>query len=279
MTRAGLPFLGNVHFAAVGTNYLQSQLPPSPLQNYWSLAVEEHFYLIYPTAIFLVTLAWKSHTLRRKVMVFTGAIVILSLIWCIHATVADGASAYFVIWTRAWELALGGFVASGGALWAKIRPGIAEFISWAGLAAILFATMKFSSAAEYPGWLAIIPVGGAALVILGGTTYKRFGAEAVLMRRLPGLIGRLSYSIYLWHWPVLIIAAQVASKPLTLTQRAFWLTVSIVAAAITYRTVENPIRYSKWLSKSWIRSVTLGALIVISLLLFCTYEIHAHSSF
>jgi peptidoglycan/LPS O-acetylase OafA/YrhL len=202
-------------------------------------------------------------------MLFTGAVVILSLIWCIHATAVDGASAYFAIWTRAWELALGGFVASGGALWAKIKPGIAEFISWAGLAAILFATIEFSSATEYPGWLAIIPVGGAALVILGGTRYRRFGAEAVLMRRVPGLIGRLSYSIYLWHWPVLMIAAQAASKPLTLGQRAFWLAVSIV---------ENPIRYSKWLSKSWILSVALGALIVIILMLFCTYEIHAHSS-
>lgn len=271
-------FLGNVHFAAIGTNYFQSQLPPSPLQNYWSLAVEEQFYLIYPSAIFLVTLAWRRYALRRKVMLFTGAVVILSLKWCIHATAVDGASAYFAIWTRAWELALGGFVASGGALWAKIKPGIAEFISWAGLAAILFATIEFSSATEYPGWLAIIPVGGAALVILGGTRYRRFGAEAVLMRRVPGLIGRLSYSIYLWHWPVLMIAAQAASKPLTLGQRAFWLAVSIVAAAITYRIVENPIRYSKWLSKSWIPSVALGALIVIILMLFCTYEIHAHSS-
>jgi peptidoglycan/LPS O-acetylase OafA/YrhL len=270
-------FLGNVHFAAIGTNYFQSQLPPSPLQNYWSLAVEEQFYLVYPSAILLLTLAWRTRDLRRKVMLFTGAVVILSLIWCIHATTVDGASAYFVIWTRAWELALGGFVAAGGALWARIRPGIAAFISWAGLAAILFATVKFSSATEYPGWLATVPVGGAALVILGGTAYRRFGAEAILRRRLPGLIGRLSYSIYLWHWPVLMIASQAASKPLTLGQRAFWLGASIVAAAITYRFIENPIRYSKWLGRSWIRSVALGALIVVVLLVFCSYEIHAHS--
>jgi peptidoglycan/LPS O-acetylase OafA/YrhL len=270
-------FLGNVHFAAVGTNYFQSQLPPSPLQNYWSLAVEEQFYLVYPTAILLLALAWRSHDLRRKVMLFTGTVVILSLAWCIRATAVDGASAYFVIWTRAWELALGGFVAAGGVLWAKIKPGIAAFISWAGLAAILFATMKFTGAMEYPGWLAVIPVSGAALVILGGTTYQRFGAEAILRRRLPGMIGRLSYSIYLWHWPVLMIASQAASKPLTLGQRAFWLGVSVVAAVITYRLVENPVRYSKWLGKSWILSVALGALIVIILLVFCTYEIHAHS--
>ena len=270
-------FLGNVHFAEVGTNYFQSHLPPSPLQNYWSLAVEEQFYLVYPAAIFLLALVWRSYNMRRKVILFTATIVVLSLVLCIHATSVDGPSAYFLIWTRAWELALGGFVAAGGALWAKIKPGIAEFISWAGLAAILFATVKFSSASEYPGWLATIPVGGAALVILGGTTYRRFGAEAVLMRRLPGLIGRLSYSIYLWHWPVLIIAAQAATKPLVLWQRAFWLAVSIVAAVIAYRIVENPIRYWKWLSSSWIRSVALGALIVSILLLFGTYEIHAHS--
>jgi peptidoglycan/LPS O-acetylase OafA/YrhL len=272
-------FLGNVHFASIGTNYFQSQLPPSPLQNFWSLAVEEQFYLVYPAAIFLLTLAWRRSTLRLRVMLFTGTVVILSLIWCIHATAIDGASAYFSIWTRAWELALGGFVASGGTVWARIKPGIAEIISWVGLAAILFATIEFSSATEYPGWLATIPVGGVALVILGGTTYRRFGAEAILMRRVPGLIGRLSYSIYLWHWPVLMIASQAASKPLTLWQRVFWLVVSIAAAAITYRVVENPVRYSRWLGRSWIRSVGLGALIVIVLLLFGTYEIHAHSSF
>jgi peptidoglycan/LPS O-acetylase OafA/YrhL len=270
-------FLGNVHFAAIGTNYFQSQLPPSPLQNYWSLAVEEQFYLVYPSAILLLALAWRTYNLRRKVMLFSGAVVILSLAWCIHATAVDGASAYFVIWTRAWELALGGFVAAGRELWTRIKPGISVFISWTGLAAILFAAMRFSSATEYPGWLAVIPVGGAALVILGGTTYRRFGAEAILMRRLPGLIGRLSYSIYLWHWPVLMIASQAASKPLTLGQRIFWLTVSIIAAVITYRIVENPVRYSKLLAKSWIRSVALGGLIVVIILLFCTYEIYAHS--
>jgi peptidoglycan/LPS O-acetylase OafA/YrhL len=270
-------FLGNVHFAAIGTNYFQSQLPPSPLQNYWSLAVEEQFYLVYPTAILLLTLAWRAYDLRRKVMLFTGAVVILSLAWCIHATVADGASAYFVIWTRAWELALGGFVAAGAGLWAKIKPQVAVSVSWLGLAAIVFATTKFSSAMEYPGWRAAVPVGGAALVILGGTAYRRFGAEAILGRRLPGLIGRLSYSIYLWHWPVLMIASQAAAKPLSLGQRAFWLAVSIAAAVITYLLVENPVRYSKRLSKSWILSVALGGLIVIAILVFCSYEIHAHS--
>jgi peptidoglycan/LPS O-acetylase OafA/YrhL len=272
-------FLGNVHFAAIGTNYFQSQLPPSPLQNYWSLAVEEQFYLVYPAAILLITLAWKGWSLRRKLVLFTGIVSILSLVWCIHATAADGASAYFSVWARAWELALGGFVASGEKLWTKIKPGIAGVISWAGLAAILFAAIAFSTATEYPGWPAIIPVVGAAFVILGGTTYTRFGSGIVLTRRLPGLIGRLSYSIYLWHWPVLIIASQAASRPLTLEQRLFWVAVAIFASAVTYLVIENPIRHSKWLSRSWIRSVALGVLIIIALLIFGTYEIRAHSSF
>lgn len=272
-------FLGNFHFAAVGTNYFQSQLPPSPLQNFWSLAVEEQFYLIYPAAILLVALVCKSQTIRYKVLLFTGTTVVLSLIWCVHATAADGASAYFSIWTRAWELALGGFVASGNSLWSKIRPGIAEFISWTGMAAILFATIGFTSATTYPGWPAIIPVGGAAFVILGGTRERRLGAEFVLKRRLPSLAGRLSYSIYLWHWPILIIAGQTASKPLTLDQRLFWVAVSVGAAAITHWFIENPIRYSNWLGKSWIRSVTLGTLIVIALVLLGTYEIYSHNFF
>ena len=270
-------FLGNVHFAAVGTNYFQSQLPVSPLQNFWSLAVEEQFYVVYPAAILVVTLVWRRWDVRRKLMLFTGVVVVLSLTWSIHSTAVDGASAYFSIWTRAWELALGGLVASGAVLWSRVRPRISMFISWAGIAAILFAATQFSSATVYPGWLAAIPVGGAALVILGGTTSRTMGAEMILGRRLPGLIGKLSYSIYLWHWPLLIIVAQNAGKPLTLGQGLACVGASVVAAGITYRALENPIRYSKWLAKSWTRSVALGVLIIGAVVAFSSYEIHAHT--
>jgi peptidoglycan/LPS O-acetylase OafA/YrhL len=270
-------FLGNVHFAAVGTDYFQSQLPVSPLQNFWSLAVEEQFYVVYPAAIFLLTLTWRRWDIRRKVMLFAGTVLVFSLLWSIHSTAVDGASAYFSIWTRAWELALGGFVASGAAVWSRLKPSIAILLSWAGIAAIVFAATQFSSATVYPGWPAVIPVGGAALVILGGTISRPMGAETILGLRLSRLVGKLSYSIYLWHWPVLILVTQAAGKPLTVGETLACVGASVVAAGATYWALENPIRYSKWLAQSWIRGVALGVLIIVAVLAFSTYEIGSHS--
>jgi peptidoglycan/LPS O-acetylase OafA/YrhL len=270
-------FLGNFHFAAEGTNYFQSQLPPSPVQNYWSLAVEEQFYVIYPAAIFVLCLVARKLSLRTKVMAFTSVVFAASFAYSIYYTHANGVGAYFSIGTRAWELALGAFVAASTALCSKFSPIAASTIAWVGVAAIGVAASEFSGTTQYPGWVSILPVGGTALIIAGGVSAGRGGPGLVLGTSPFRWIGKLSFSIYLWHWPILEIATQDASKPLTLGHKLSLAAVSVAAAAVTYGLLENPIRNWNWLRTSPLRSIGIGLVLVAATFALATYELYIHS--
>ena len=267
-------FLGNFHFLSVGTNYFASQLPPSPLQNYWSLAVEEQFYLFYPCALALSLLVIPKLSVRHKVMIFTAAVIVSSLIWSIYQTSVNPYGAYLSSLTRAWELALGGFVAAGTQYWLRMRPAFAITLTWCGIAGILVACTQFTSATTYPGWAAVLPVGGAAAIIAGGMAAGRWGAEMFLGTIVFRWIGRLSYSIYLWSWPILTITTQASSRGLTLLQRSLSIVGSIVLAAITFALIENPIRHSKRLVASRWKGIALGGVIIATVIVVATVEIH-----
>jgi peptidoglycan/LPS O-acetylase OafA/YrhL len=271
-------FLGNSHFASVGTNYFQSQLPPSPLLNYWSLAVEEQFYLAYPAAIALLVVLFRRVPIKTKLMVFTGGTFAISFAWSVYYTSLNSSSAYFSIWTRAWELALGGFVASSSHLWARLPSAVGAALAWVGIVAIIVGVVSFSSATLYPGWAAVVPVGGAALTILGGIKANRFGPELLLGTKLFRWVGKLSFSIYLWHWPVLTIGAQVASYPLSLVHRLVLAALSVVGATLTFYCLEDPVRRSKWLAMRPMVSIVMGLMIVGLILAVATFEIHIHQT-
>ena len=267
-------FLANFHFLSIGTNYFSSQLPPSPLQNYWSLAVEEQFYLVYPCALALSLIVIPRLSVRHKVMIFTGVVILGSLSWSIYQTSADPYGAYLSSLTRAWELAVGGFVAAGTQYWLRMRRDVAACVTWLGIAGILIAATEFTGSTPYPGWAALLPVASAALIIAGGMSAGRWGVELLLGTAALRWLGKLSYSLYLWSWPVLTIAAQSSSKPLSLTQRLLTIVASLVLAALTYAIVENPIRHSKWVAVSWRRGILLGVVIICAVLIVATLEIH-----
>ncbi len=271
-------FLGNNHFASVGTNYFQSQMPPSPLLNYWSLAVEEQFYVAYPAAIALLVVLFRRVPINTKLVVFTGGTFALCFIWSVYYTSLNSSNAYFSIWTRAWELALGGFVAASSHFWARLPSAVGAAVAWGGIAAIVVGVVSFSSATLYPGWAAIVPVGGAALTILGGIKASRFGPELLLGTKLFRWVGKLSFSIYLWHWPVLTIGAQAASHPLSLEHRLLLAALSVVGASLTFYCLEDPVRRSKWLAKHPLVSIGMGLMIVGLILAVATLEIHLHQT-
>jgi peptidoglycan/LPS O-acetylase OafA/YrhL len=269
-------FYANFHFISTGTNYLASQAPPSALQNYWSLSVEEQFYVIYPTLFIVAALAWSHVNLRLKLTVILIVSIVASFAWSVHQTSVDATAAYFSPFTRAWELALGGLVAVASPQLAKLPRMVALTMTWGGLAGILVAAFVFTPATAYPGSAVALPVLCTGLVVAGGTAVPHWGAEVLLGLPPFRWLGRISYSLYLWHWPILIIAADYAAHPLSVGDNLLWVLLALVLSIASYFLVENPLRHWRFLSRSGFRSLCLGAILVGISLALLTFEISSH---
>ena len=257
-------FLANFHFEALGTNYLAASRPPSPLQNFWTLSVEEQFYIVFPTLFLLVAKAKGLFSLRTRLLVALAVVIVASYWLSITQTASLPLEAYFSPFTRAWELALGALVAVSTVWLKKIPTDFAALLTWTGLAAVLGAALAFNAQTAYPGSLVAIPVVGSAMIIAGGAAIPRYGVESVLGLRPVRGLGKVSYSLYLWHWPVLIIAAEYYRKPtLSVGQNLLLVLVALGISIVTYRLVENPIRHWKLPA---LKAVALGVgLIVVTL--------------
>jgi peptidoglycan/LPS O-acetylase OafA/YrhL len=253
-------FLANFHFTATGTNYFLAQGPVSPLQSFWSLAVEEQFYIVYPTIFLVVATIGRRMSLRAKLAVFLSLVVVASLTWSVIQTSSNPTVAYFSPFTRAWELALGALVAVGAGQLRKLPVGLAAVMTWLGVAGIVGAALWFTNTTSYPGSWVAVPVLSTALVIAGGTAAPRRGAEALLSLSPFRWMGRWSYSLYLWHWPILVIAAQYQGRrTLPVADNLFLAVIALGLSIITYFFVENPIRHARVLTRVRWTSVGTGA--------------------
>ena len=247
----------NVHAIVTSTSYFASTGPVSPLLHYWSLAVEEQFYLAFPF-IFLGAVVLRRSTLRRRLGAVLVVVIGASLLLSVLQTQADPLVAYFSPFTRGWELAAGGFVAVASTRLASMPRSSAMVVSWLGLAGIVAASVLYGPSTPYPGWAALLPVVGACLVIAGGAAAPPKGAELLLGTKLGQTGGDLSYSLYLWHFPVLVIAAEAMTTPLSGWARGGLVAVAVLASIASRRWIEDPVRHARWLVDSNRRSLALG---------------------
>ena len=260
-------YVSNYWFILQAVDYFAASLPQSPFQHYWSLGVEEQFYLVWPALI--IGTAWLIGRARRRTRTEAASsqhpyavvlvlVAVASFALSLAATYLVPSAAFFSLPTRAWQLAVGGLVALTAGRWRRLPPIAAAVAGWAGLALILLACTLLNTNTPYPGTAALLPVLGAALVIGAGCAAATRGCGRVLALSPMRAVGRVSYSWYLWHWPVLMLAPPLLGHPLGLAGRLAAVLVSAGLAVLTLRLIENPLRFAAPLRRSPIRSLALG---------------------
>jgi peptidoglycan/LPS O-acetylase OafA/YrhL len=230
----------NYRLAVEGTQYLHQNDLPSPLQHFWSLAVEEQFYVVWPVLILVTALVGRRWRTGVRAIALC-AVAAASFYYSVTVTRTLASWAYFSLHTRGWELALGALVALGATRLARLPAAVAAPAAWLGLAAIVVSAFAYGSATPYPGSAAALPVVGTALVIAAGCGGRR-GVERLLAEPMMQCVGRASYSWYLWHWPMLVLAPYVVGHPLNPLGRACVVWLSLLAALLSYFLVEDPVR-------------------------------------
>jgi peptidoglycan/LPS O-acetylase OafA/YrhL len=258
---AAAVYAANWHFAAQSVDYFAQGAEPSPVLHLWSLAIEEQFYVVWPTLILLVTWFWRRRgkSVRPALWVTLAIILVGSFLLGLALTDSQPAIAYFSTFGRAWELGIGAALALLGAV--RIPRAMAAAIGWAGVAAILYAALAFDAATPFPGVAALAPtLGTAALILAGSSVYAQAkGAPAAALGTAPArYMGRISYAWYLWHWPALIFAAAIWG-PLSVAAGLAVVAVSVIPTVITHHLIEDPLRRSKELSRLPNRALALGA--------------------
>jgi peptidoglycan/LPS O-acetylase OafA/YrhL len=260
-------YVVNWRFAAQATDYLAQDAAASIVQHYWTLSVEEQFYLVWPLLLLVVTwlprrFGWTARGLEWWCGIAFAVVFVPSLVWSVYLSEADPARAYFVTTTRMWELALGGLLAIFLPRLARVPRLLAAVCGWAGMAAVVWAGLSFSGSTAFPGVAALLPTVGAAGIIASGVVSGRYGPTAVLDTRPMRAIGALSYSLYLWHW-VVLVGAEAGFGPLHPVGSLAAVLFSALPAWLTYRYVENPIRYAERFRVAPVRGLRLGLAVTL----------------
>ncbi|WP_256371714.1 acyltransferase family protein [Pseudarthrobacter sp. NamE5] len=266
-------YVQNWRLAADSVDYLTSDAAPSPLQHFWSLGVEEQFYLLWPLLLigagWLLTRRQVGHTRRingthlvRVLLVALSLVLVPSLIWSALYTASAPGPAYFASTTRFWQLAVGALLAVTVSYLEKIPNHIAVIVGWLGMAGIVGAALSIDSSVPYPGVAALLPTLASAAVIAAGVRHQRSGAESILGRKPMLFIGNISYSLYLWHWPLIVVAGAVFGDLSTGVKVAL-IGMSVALAYLTYRFIEQPVNKMPALEGQPARGLQVGLALTI----------------
>ncbi|MBZ2196441.1 acyltransferase family protein [Occultella gossypii] len=242
-------YVQNWVLASDAVDYMAQGNVPTVAQHFWSLSVEEQFYVFWPLLV-LLTVGVLRHSSatgspRRVLATVLGTVGVASLVWSVVQTSQDQSAAYFVTPTRVWEFVIGALLAL---LPLRLPRRWAPVIGLVGLAAIVFSAFVYDGATQFPGWLAGVPTLGAAAVMLAGATPHWWSAGRWLSRRPMEFVGDISYSVYLWHWPIIVVVPYVTGTTLVAWQKVVIAAVTIVLAWGTKTLVEDRFRGTGWMA-------------------------------
>jgi peptidoglycan/LPS O-acetylase OafA/YrhL len=262
-------YVENWSLAAGSVDYLASH-DATVAQHYWSLSVEEQFYIFWP--LLLLGAAWLGVRFftRRRWAPLIGIVVLItvvSFIVSVAYTHSNPSEAFFVTFTRGWEFGVGGILA----LLPRLRPTkawLSNVLGYAGIVVILVTAYRFNQDTQFPGTAALLPVLGAALVIVSERATHWWDAARVLAIRPARFIGDISYSVYLWHWPLIVIAPYIPGWGLDGINRIALLLASFVLGWLTKKFVEDPARQWRFLVRRKPRATyvfVVGGMAVVAL--------------
>lgn len=246
-------WLSNIYFALGQLDYFQPGTETNLFLHTWSLGVEEQFYLIWPALlIWLLGRGKESGLVRVKAGMI--AVSITSLVFCIWCTYAAPQLAFYMMPLRAWQFSTGALVwlycnQSNQRLLQNKWQQIYLAIGWAGLALIILSGTMLSSNIPYPGAYAILPtLGGLGIIISGSTGSLKTGVSRLLAIKPLQFIGRISYSWYLWHWPILLLGLPIPGADSS-WYRLILILISLLLAILSYHFIETPVRQQNSLLK------------------------------
>lgn len=218
------------------------------MQHFWSLAVEEQFYIAWPWLIILA-LGWqtKVHRGARELYLVLGLAVIISFVYALWQTSGQPTWAYFSTFSRAWELGVGALIAVSAPLFSKIRPFVGGAMAWTGLGLIVVSIFIVGPDSAFPAPGAALPVLATSLVVIGGMNSTQ-RQPLPLTHGVAQYLGKISYSLYLWHFPVIILLAAYFPQK-DLLYFAISIAVMLSLSVFSFHGIEDPVRNSKWLEK------------------------------
>ena len=255
-------YRSNLYFSEVAVDYLSADIDTNPLLHTWSLSVEEQFYLVWPLFVILVSGVWmRSRRIFRKqnIFAFIAIAALLSFIYAVHLTSVRQPAAFFLPIPRAWEFLIGAV----GLLLPPVKSQRSrEFIGWIGFSAILVGVISFNELTSFPGWNALLPAIATVLILWSGASKAPKEQQPSLTRLLSRKpfqkIGKISYSWYLWHWPILVFASALNNgADLPIAIKIVLMTASLLPAIASYYCIENPVRYSKRISAKFVYSAVI----------------------
>jgi len=231
---AAAAYISNYLFAWWQNDYQNLNATPSPFIHYWSLAVEEQFYVVWP--ILLLLLARYG---RRAIFWGISITTLLSLLLSVYQTQTSPIWAFYSLPTRAWELGVGALL-----LFVPNKVWRNRFIPWLGVIGIAIATFNFDENTAFPGVNAVLPVFATALLIGSISIWPR-AFNDLSNNRISQWLGSISYPLYLWHWPALVLPSSALGRPLRIRERLFCILLTVVLAHLTSKFIEQPIRHKK----------------------------------